>query len=596
MKIRVALASKIFCLFLFFSIFFAGCDNVIDANEGFSKESKKCMYIELELSESESGLSSVIASNHAGLNRTIIAPEIDLTDSAYHFYIWGKSSKYSVSPKEVSFSAVDSGVGTIPIDFPISTYCFTLALTSENLSDISDYSEILEKSVLVAYSSADLSYSTTVQFRLSANGLKNYGDMDLSFCLDDSWTSDEIDDLNDNWNVSVGLFELDTNNPVSSFPSAALSGLSNSSPVSLDTYSAISDTYNLVVSFQKTGGAASYVYSDTIVVPPNRTITETIYLPNVIEYAPAAPSDFKAAYCTDERIYYDTIAISDGASASVSPEPALENEYALLLSWSDNSVNESNFKVTLVAVSKMATTPTIPSVMTDSAWSEIVSGYSGNSSVVKVYDENCIYEDEYFSGSLSKNSTSLILYVPFDVCYIAKIEAVNAAGISSACYVSLDSDFDISVYDENYGNNTAIYSGNAFSTASNPCNVINLYKVVYNFGGGSLKWYENGFLNQNEGPLLEYGVSGNYEFFCPTSESSSATKDSPSLVYIYTGDDASVSYNSRWTHWKLNSVSGTNLIDSSVGGTTVTVDSSYSYQKPNNYTGYKSLYLCACYD
>ncbi|MCR5123879.1 MAG: hypothetical protein K6B43_01650 [Treponema sp.] len=558
------------------------------------------MYIDLDLSESDSdtslSFSSSANSNIANINRTIIAPEIDLSDSSYNFYIWGKSSESSVAPKKVSFSAIDEGMGTIPIDFPISTYCFTLAVTSETPSSLTDSSEILRKAVLVAYSSADLSYSTTVQFHLSAIGLKTYGDMNLSFCLDDSWTDDEIADLNENWNVRVGLFEVDTGDAVSSFPSVALSGLGKTVPLSLDTYSAIAGTYNLVVSMKKNGGTASYTYSDTLIVAPNRVITETVYIPNVIEYAPAAPSDFKAAYCTDERIYYDTIALSDGVSASISADPSSENEYALLLSWRDNSVSESNFKVTLVAVSKMGTMPEIPAVMTDADWTRITNGYLGNKAVVTVYDENCIYEDSYFAGSLSKNSTSLILYVPFDVCYIAKIEAVNDAGISAACYATVNSDFNVNVYDTNYGNNTAVYSGKAFSTVYNPCNVINLYKVVYNLSGGALMWYKDGLLQQNEGPLLEYAVYGSYSFICPFSDVSAATEDSPSLVYIYTGDDASAAYNSRWTHWKLNSVSGTNLIDASVGGTTVTVDSSYSYQKPNNYTGYKSLYLCACYD
>lgn len=354
-------------------------------------------------------------------------------------------------------------------------------------------------------------------------------------------------------------------------------------------------TYNLVVSIKETGSSKKYTYSDTIIVAPNRVITATILLPNVIEYPPEAPSNFKAAYCLDERIYYDTKTLTDGAESTETSEAASENEYALLLSWADNSQNESNFKVTLAAVSKMSPMPAVPATMTDSDWARIVSGYNGTSTV-KVYDEKCVRAENYYAGSLEKNNTSLILYVPFDVCYIAKIEAVNDAGVSSACYATLDSDFNIEVYDEDYGNNTAIYAGKAFSTAQNLCSVINLYKIVYHFSGGTLEYTESSALKTENGPFVDYGVYGSYLFFCPTSELAGATKDSPALLYLYSGPDATSVYGSRWTHWKVDSFYGTDLISTAIGGADVVVDSSYTYQKPNDYTGYKSLYLFARYD
>ncbi|QSI01489.1 hypothetical protein DYE50_02700 [Treponema ruminis] len=571
-------------------IFLVGCDTVSEDAYVFVKNAD-FMYVNIDLSE------RVIIKGDRNPARTIVAPEIDLTNPTYHYYIWGKSSKSTVSPKEVTFESTTATSGTIPLDFPISTYYFTLVATEGVPEDLSDSSKILKKAILVAYTGADLSYSTTVLFHLSTTGLNFYGNMDFSFVLDDTWSNSEIADLNANYNVTVGLFEVDTGEVVSSFPSAmTLAGLNNSSPVSLDTYSAIAGTYNLMVSMKKAGESKTYNYSDTVIVAPNRTITATVAIPNVIEYAPAPPTNFKAAYCIDERIYYDTHTLYDGVASTEAADLAYENEYALLLSWQDNSNNESNFQITLVDVSKMFPMPEVPATMTDSTWANLTSGYLGNKSVTNVYDKNCIYAENYYSGSLDKNSSSLILYVPFDVCYIAKIEAVNAAGISSACYATIDSDFNIEVYDTGYGNNTAVYSGKAFSTAQNPCNMINLYKVVYHFNGGTLEYYKDNALKTVEKSIVEYGVYGTYSFFCPISDLASATESSPALLYLYTGTDAMAPSGSRWQRWKTGSSKGTDLIDTAIGGTSVVVDSTYTYQKPNDYTGYTSLYLFARYD
>ena len=472
----------IFLIFTVFCFLLVSCDTISDDAFVFSKNNE---YIYINLDLDNSSRVYVIGDE----SRTITAPAIDLTSSSYHYYIWGKSSKTSVTPQEVNLTSTSSTSGTIPLDFPISTYYFTLAATEEVPENLSDSSEILKKAVLVAYTGVDLSYTTTVQFYLSTAGLKNYGDMNLSFILDDTWSDDEVADLNSNYNVTVGLFDTETGDAVSSFPSSAnLFGLSKSSLVSLDTYSATAGTYDLKVSMSKNGESTIFTYSDTIIVAPNRVITATVQIPNVIEYAPIAPSEFKASYCLDDRIYYGTITNSDDSFVTGDIDEISTNEYALLLSWKDNSNKENNFKVTLAAVSKMSSMPEIPPVMTDSVWASIVNAYAGNNSVVKVYDEYCEYDETYFAGSLKKNNNSLMLYVPFGVCYIAKIEAVNSAGISSACYATLNTDFDLEVYDENYGNNTAVYAGKAFSTTENPCNVINLYKVVYHLSGGTLEY------------------------------------------------------------------------------------------------------------
>lgn len=569
------------------------------SGEVFEKNSvTRYVYIILD-----SGESKTVAS------RSITAPAIDFSSDTqdYFFYIWGKSSSGTVSPKKVSFESSSSTTGIIELDFPVMTYSFTLAATESEPSELTS-SKILEKAIAVGYTNADLTYSKNVKFTLSSNGLSATGKVYLDFYLDsDIWTSEQVSRLTSDFLVTVALYKSNGEAQTAEF---GLENLSTTTPVSTENWfaSVPAGEYDMVVTMSEGGGEyLVYTYSDKVIVAPNRTINADVYIPNVMLDLPAAPTDFKAAYCMDYRFYslYDTD--SDTATKLTSNEQIDTynfNSYGILLSWKDNSNNESGFKVTLADISKISDGTRVPSEiisdvnsaeMTDAIWKQIVEPYEGQTDVVKIFTPST-YETsaDYILGSVKKNETSLIVWGNFGSCYIAKIEAMNAAGLSEACYVSLSEDFNVNVYDENYTNNTAVYTGYAFSTEENPCKVINRYKIVYYLCGGKIT-YTHGpnSVISNETYLVKYHTYGNGTINCYTaSDTSAGTINDPALIYF--GSDSAL-YGKRWSRWQYGAVGGTDLINI-LGGSTVTVNDDYSYQKPDDYTGYTSLYLFARYD
>ncbi|MBQ9207847.1 MAG: hypothetical protein IJ158_14195 [Treponema sp.] len=552
------------------------------------------MYITLDSSDSK-----VLISKSA---RSITADAIDLSDSSqnYYFYIWGKSTKGTVSPKKVNFESTSSTTGTVELDFPITTYTFTLAVTETEPSELTT-TEILSNAIFISYTQADLTYSTNVKFNLSTNGLTSPGKAYLNFYLDsDTWTDEQVSRLLSNFKIKVGFFKENGSAQTSEW---GLESLSKTVPVSTSNWfaSVASGSYDMKVTFSEQGGEyLVYEYSDKIIILPNRTINADIYLPNVLLNLPVAPSEFKAAYCMDYRFYSVYDSTTDTVTKLTSNNQIDDydfNTYGILFSWTDNSNNESGFKITLADLSKITDgtllpsqiIASVPSVMTDSFWNQYVTPFIGQDDVVKVFTpDNYNSMLDYYAGSVKKNETSLIVLGNFGSCYIAKIEAINPAGLSDACYVTLNEDFNVGVYDTNYTNNTAVYTGTAFSSDSKPCNVINRYKIAYYFDDGLLSYtYGPNTVISSKNRKIEYHTYGDGEFFCPAARNTAeGTIDVPALIYS----------NNYWKKWVLNSIGGADLITTVGGSTTVTVDETYSYQKPNDYTGYTSLYLFARYD
>ena len=563
-----------FLVTVIFSV--VGCSNIHE--DAYVYEKKEYVYISLNLNASFFGaeVSSSIGT------RTILPDTIDLTNTTkYNFYIWGKSQKGSISPRKVVFDSTTLTTGTIELDFPIATYAFVLAVVEGEPSDVSSGSQILENAVLVGYTNADLTYTNTVKFSLLPNEISGYGDVKLSLLLDNSWTDFDVTELNAltdgsyDYSVTADLYDISNGELVYSNTATDIYGLNKSTPVIFSHAHVTSGTYNFTVKFKKIGSSIIYNYSDRIVIYSNQTCDTQVLIPNVVEKVPVAPSDFKAAYCNDSPLYEGTL----GDEASYS-------NYGLLLKWVDNSNNESHFKITLANVAKTTTALSdipAPEVFTDSDWNTIVGPYAGNSKVVKVYDDTYTRSTEYFAGSPEKNNTKLVLLIPFDGCYIAKIEAVNDAGLSSACYATINEDFTLQIAEDifNTYNSYAELNGHAFRTTENTsCNVINLYHIVYYLCGGEYSYIKN--TTPTKLPIIDYAVYGTQMMIrCPSYRESEASVATPSLIYD----------NSRWNAWTKNYYGG-DLLE----GESDTTKEGHPYQKPNDYTGYTSLYLFARYN
>lgn len=544
------------------------------------KKSESYVYISLSLSKT----SSIVTTYDS--TRTILPVSINLTNSAYNFYIWGKSKTGSISPRKVDFSSSSSTKGTILLDFPATTYTFVLAAIDGTPSDIADSSKILEEAVLIGYTNADLAYTNKLNFYLSQNTISGYGNVSIAMLLDSTWSSEEISDLG-NYYFTAGLYDIKTGEEAFSSSYEFFTGLNNTSATVFSRSAVPSGNYNFTVKIYKNSSSSIYNYSDRIVVYPNQKIDSKIYIPNIVERIPDAPSDFKAAWSIDSKLYENTLGNEEDYAS-----------YGLLLSWKDNSCSEAYFQVSLIDVTKTATAVAdIPDLgtFTDSDWFSITANYTN---YIKVYNDTYTTSNDYFAGSPEKNNTSLILYIPFDGCYIAKIEAVNDAGISAACYATITDDLTIDIEDSNYSHNTAVYSGKAFRTNENPnCNVINLHRIVYYLNGGVYSYFADAGGNNKvtiSDSIIQYCLYGMAKtILSPIALEEVATEDNPALIYK---DYDTNLYGNRWNRWMSGSYYGTNLIDTNIGGKTVSVDENYTYQKPNDYTGYKSLYLFARYD
>ena len=586
--------------------------------ERFGAESQRYVYISLEQSK------SVVTA------RTITAPAVDFTNSSknYSFYIWGKSSQGTVEPRIVDFNTETGTTGTINLDFPVTSYYFTLAVT-EGAVENATTGKILEKAIFIGRTNADLTYTNTVRFFLSDNEIDGTGSVDLSIYLDESWSLSQIEDLNSNYYVTFGLYYIKSGSIIDGYTPTNIEGsLSRSVPFTTNGYlsGVPAGVYNFTVEIQKKTGGSIYTYSDRIIVAANRTIDSSVYIPNIVERAPVAPTSFKAAHSMAPCIYYTYDGDTGISTRLKNDDSELDiddynvNGYGLLLKWTDSSNNESGFKITIANISKIINTESgvidaiaaLPDTMTDSAWRTLVGSYETSPSYVTVLnEENCAASPMYVAGSLERNSTQLILYVPFGECYIAKIQSVNDAGESSACYVTMGDDFTVIDENDTDYNVGARYNGSAFRIdSSTTSKVINRYKIVYYLSGGKFEYRYNGDMKltpENRDFVIEYHTYGEGTVLCPTATLDNATANNQALVYTAYGtpEESDLYYtawktwfdekfgwsiNARWRRWVTNSQLGNDY-----AGVENSIDR-FTYIQPSDYAGYTSLNLFARYD
>ena len=609
-----ALLSFIHLTFLFFTFgTLVACTQFVSGYVYEKEDSANYMYISLESN------SSIVSS------RTITAPAIDFTDSTqnYVFYIWGKSNSGSLTPRQVDFDVEDGTSGTIELDFPVTSYNFTLAVTEGEAVNTSDGDHILTDAIFVGYANVDLTYTKTVKFYLSAINTSGYGAAYIDFYLDDSWSDSDITLLQDNYSVTVGLYTIADNTLLEDYSAVTIANLNRTTGVSWgNAYSGTpAGVYNLIVNMAKSDGTKTHSYSDRIIIAANRTIDTSVYIPNIIEKVPATPQNFKAAHAVDAKIYHKYNSTT-GVSTRLDEEDDVNVDdynvdgYGLLFTWDDCSNNEDHFKITLANLNKIVagnvtgTIDDLPAVMTDVKWNSLIGRYENSSDYVTIFDEEYASERSYIGGSLERNSTAFMVYAPFGNCYLAKIQAVNEAGESAACYVTLGENFTLVDETDTGYVGGASYEGKSFTTGDSTSKVIHLYKIVYNLAGGT--YYDGGGSSEFSSPswIIKYKTYGDGSILCPTSTKSQATTlsdSAPALIYTAAGFDSGtnedntyrenfektyrISLGDRWRRWKVNSIGGSDY--DSTGDET---SDGFTYQKPANYTGYTSLYLFARYD
>ena len=397
-------------------------------------------------------------------------------------FIFGGTNTISnagFGPEVIEFSATDGSngkKGTVTKLFERSSYDLKLAFVLDN-SGMDEVSEtnIKKYAALMANTDVDLRYNEKVYFYLTPNKDSPLGGKVSLKVYADEWTPADFSD----YTMKIGLYSLDDletskadvtsmDGPLSAtLPPTAIPASANwVTPTTVPA-----GTYEFRVDFKK--GDKTYSASEDIIVLANQTTEGEFPIPDIIGKKPKAPTNFSAAF--------------------LDPSTSLENAtfYNVALFWDGtNIINESNFELEIFEYP--ATAPKEGVLPTDDEeWNDLKTdisakvitydnkGTEDGSKIKWIGSDKCTI---YYEGDLNKNSTYVVMQVLLGSRYAARIRAVNDAGESAWCYVTLPA--DISTIPEGIENKDKY---NAFPAASK---TINRYKLRYNLNGGKEMKYD----------------------------------------------------------------------------------------------------------
>lgn len=430
----------------------ASCANQLaDGTVSDSNSSSKTLNIAVtnysDLVSSDSSSSSAAAKSAA---RTIMPDSYDA--SSVDLYIYGTATNGDVftAPVKVTFtgSTTDVGtsttVGTIKINADAAAWEFTLVAVEKDSDAPTTLAEMKSNAVMIGYASLDMTYGDTAKFTLSPDGLTKEAALALKLYNDD-WTTPE------GYSIKAGIYKLTDGADATTKGDGTgdatvqtIASLDSAEPETANySLSAMTPgTYLFKVVYTNDSNSKTFVWSDTLIVLPGKTVENSIAIPNVIGTVPSVPADFKASY-------------EDNADADRT------GYYTVDFEWTRGSKNELSYELELLTLgSTPAALPT-----SDAEWTSALEA-SGASSVT--FDTDFSSQDVYASGSLLTGNKAASLYAELGVCYAARLRAVNDAGSSAWVYVTVDGT-----------------TGTAFTSA-----VINRYRTTYHLNGGI--YYETG--------------------------------------------------------------------------------------------------------
>ncbi len=254
-----------------------------------------------------------------------------------------------------------------------------------------------------------------------------------------------------------------------------------------------SGIYNFFVTFYDEHNKKLFVWSDNMVVLPNRPLTEPVYISDSNPKKPEAPLYFMASYLP----------------ASLNP---VEEDYEVYFEWTDQSNLEEYF--VLEVINCDADDPSAAAQLYAGLDTNFINGNIGdiggankdnaawdnfvdqNTAPVTVFDPHInpvqnysMYYDTGVNpndGGLWANNTKITLTLQMGHRYLARIKAVNSAGDSPYTYVDLaafntkDSDGSRKAYAPDASDETSHKPLNAAFNSD----TINIYKIVYHLNGG----------------------------------------------------------------------------------------------------------------
>lgn len=433
--------------------------------------------------------------------RTLLPNAVDA--ESLHFYLVYQDTINSATAniEEVTFTKDASETaytrGTVTKSFALSNYKFVLyAVTDAIKTKIGTFTttNIAANASYVGYANADLRYKDVVTFHLKPNvSSTGKGRVEI-----------EIKNVNDwlipkNYVVYAGLYKVEDDyldTPVypasgykeiytrDSSATAALDSTSKSYIKSAaQTYDVPAGEYNLIVAYcyqPDTAGVTAKVfeYSEKVIILMNEETIATVYIPELLDKAPAAPTNFTVAYqnpATIENAYYP-----------------------VQFMWSDNSSTEREFYLDLLEYTDPDAYFEMPT--DDAEWEDLL-----NSGTVKTYTKLVLQNAEnYISGSLNKNSTYATMYLPLGARFMARIAAHNDVGPSAYAYLewaaigtvysnAAGTDEAAARYvdtgDASGKIGTSSATSDAWTVFPATVTTINRFRITYDLNGG--KFYNN---------------------------------------------------------------------------------------------------------
>lgn len=423
----------------------AGCQNSLegDSVSGEGIEGLRTLTVEIK-NYSEFVEESSVQANMFAPARSIM-PDAFKTSDTLSYYLYGKAS----NGEEKEWTSVTVENGKFTLDVEPYNWNLTLAVTADAATTIADADELATvkgKAVLIGYAAVDLTrHANSASFTLKPDGLTTPGKVKLTTSLEGSWTiPDNIE------SVRLGIYNFTKGTVVnySDDSSTVVTVTKSAGTIAFpstfgdDQKNIAPGTYTFKVEFLNAKDECEAEWSDSLVILPGKTNDKPVAVPNVIGVKPAAATDFTASYV-------------DGTK-DITP-----GFYDVKFEWDGTAcVNERSFEIDLLEVTGTKTVTAIP--ISDTEW-DTAETDSGNK--VVTYKSEVISDPFYVEGSLLANNTSLTMKLPLGKAYVARIRAVNRAGLSDNAYVTVGT-----------GKGTGTVFEGTF---------INLFRIRYNLQGGT---------------------------------------------------------------------------------------------------------------
>lgn len=498
----------------------AGCQNSLegDSVSGDGIEGLRTLTVEIK-NYSEFVEESSVQANRFASARSIM-PDAFKTSDTLSYYLYGKASNGET--KEWTEVTVTGGKFTLDVE-PYN-WNLTLAVTADaatKITEADDLAAVKGKAVLIGYAAVDLTrHANSASFTLKPDGLTTPGHVGLKTSLEGNWTIP--DSIN---SVRLGIYNFTKGTVVnySDDSSTVVTATKSAGTIAFpstfgdDQKNIAPGTYTFKVEFLNAKDECEAEWSDSLVILPGKTNKTAVSVPNVTGTAPAAATAFTASYVAGT-------------------EDSTPGFYDVKFEWDGTAcVNERNFEIDLLEVTGTKTVTAIP--ISDTEW-DTAETDSGNK--VVTYKSEVISDPFYVEGSLLANNTSLTMKLPLGKAYVARIRAVNRAGLSDNAYVTVGT-----------GKGTGTVFEGTF---------INLFRIRYNLQGGT---YTPATGTAQTTPIVDY-ASKEIAYRVPDTSDAATT-------------NTLVKNSLSWTKWKK--------ADNTYVDTTATP----------KYSGPENIDLYACY-